>query len=68
MTQLTPHQIQKVKMLKAARAAIRLKHSLNADEEMYRRLPDLERKIDQALNEGKSLKLTTSEILDDHGK
>jgi hypothetical protein len=68
MTQLTPHQIEKAKILKAARSAIRLKHSLMADEEMYNRLPELERRIDQALNEGKELKLTTSEILDDHGK
>lgn len=63
MTQLTPHQIEKARMMKACRAAVRLKHSLKADEELYQRLPELERRIDSALLEGKTLKIATAELL-----
>lgn len=65
MTQLTKHQIEKARMLKACRAAVRLKHSLRADEELYQRLPELERRIDAALLAGETLKLTTAELLQD---
>ena len=65
MRQLTPHEIQKVRMLKACRAAIRLKHSLKADEECYQRLPEFERRIDSALLEGQTLNITTAELLEE---
>jgi hypothetical protein len=65
MKQLTKHEIEKARMMKAARSAIRLKHSLNADEEIYRRLPELESKIADALLKGEPLRLTTEQILKD---
>lgn len=63
MRQLTQHEIQKARMLKACRSAIRLKHSLKADEELYQRLPELERRIDGALLQGRPLKIATAELL-----
>lgn len=63
MKQLSPHEIQRARMLKACRTAVRLKHSLKADEELYNRLPDLQRRIDSALLEGKALKISTAELL-----
>lgn len=63
MRKLEPHEIQKAKMIKAARAAIRLKHALAADQELYERLPELERKIDAALLTGKPLEFTVAELL-----
>ena len=63
MRQLTPHEIEKARMIKACRTAIRLKHSLKADEELYQRLPELVRRIDAPLLEGKTLQISTSELL-----
>lgn len=66
MTQLTRHQIEKAKMLKACRMAVRLKYTLMADEELYKRLPELEKRIDTALLGGKALRITAAELLDAH--
>jgi hypothetical protein len=61
--QLSKHEIQKAAMLKAARQAIRLKHSLEADAEIYERLPELERRIEAALLTGRPLEFTVAELL-----
>lgn len=63
MRKLEPHEIEKARMLKAARAAIRLKHSLAADAEIYERLPELEAQIDAALLTGRPLAFTVAELL-----
>jgi hypothetical protein len=49
---------QKAAMLKAARAAIRLKHAIRADAEINERLPEIEGIIDEALADGEALELT----------
>jgi hypothetical protein len=51
--------------LKALRTAVRLKYSLMADAELNRRLPELEDRIDVALDSGKPLELTVGEIVDE---
>lgn len=48
-------------MMKVARAAIRVKHSIQADAEVNERLPELEHQIDQALLAGRPLALTFAE-------
>lgn len=63
MRSLTKHEIEKVQLLKAARQAIRLKHTLVADREIYERLPQLEREIDTALLSGKPLEFTVASLL-----
>lgn len=63
MRKLTTHEVEKARMLKAARSAIRLKHSLAADAEIYDRLPDLEQQIDAALLSGQPLAFTVASLL-----
>lgn len=58
---LTDIDIQRAAMLKAARAAIRLKHALAADAEIAKRLPELESAIDYALQTGKAYELNVGE-------
>lgn len=50
-------EIARAAALKAARTQIRVKHSLAADAEIARVIPELERKIDAALQEGKPITL-----------
>lgn len=64
MKQLTPIEIHKSCVLKAFRAAIRLKYSLLADREIAERLPKLEKDIDQALAMGVPLELDPATIFD----
>lgn len=54
-------EVAKAAMLKAYRAAIRLKHSLAADAEIAETLPEIERQITEALNAGSPLALDPSE-------
>jgi len=54
---------QKRALLKAARSAIRLKHSLAADEEINQRLPEIERDIDRAIQQGQVFELDVQSIL-----
>ena len=49
--------VRKAQILKAKRAAIRLKHSLAADEEIARELPALEERINEALLNGETLEI-----------
>jgi hypothetical protein len=57
--------MQKFKILKAARAAIRLKHSLHADEEINERIPELERMMDSAIQAGKPLEIDIQTYVED---
>lgn len=50
-------EVFRAKVLKAFRAGIRLKHSLAADEEIARRLPVVQKQIDQAMLSGRSMEL-----------
>jgi hypothetical protein len=58
-------EVQRAAALKAYRTAIRLKHSLAADAEIAETLPEVEREIDEALNQGSALMLDPSEIFGD---
>jgi hypothetical protein len=53
---------QKAAVMKAARAAIRLKHSLAADAEIAETLPDLEESINLALAEGKPFEIEPGQV------
>lgn len=57
MIRKTDIEIQKTAVLKAVRAAIRLKHSLAADREIAETLPQIEEDINTALAEGRPLEL-----------
>lgn len=57
MKATTELERKRMAMLKAARAAIRLKHSLRADDEIARVLPGLEEQIDTALAAGQPFEL-----------
>ena len=65
MKEYTDIEIQRAKLLKAATSAIRLKHSLRADEEIKRKLPQLEREITLALESGRPFELQTDTLLED---
>jgi hypothetical protein len=64
MIQKTDLEQSKASMLKAARMAIRLKHSLEADKEINEKLPELERRIDDAIQAGVTISLDPSHYLD----
>lgn len=49
-------------ILKAYRTAIRLKYALQADEEIGRRLPEIEEQINTALASGKPLELNPGDV------
>jgi hypothetical protein len=61
----TDVESRKASMLKAYRAAIRLKYSLLADEESRRVLPQLEARIDNAIQTGQPLELNPAEAFDE---
>lgn len=54
-------EVARAQMLKAYRSAIRLKHSLAADAEIARTLPDIEEAINTALTTGQPLELDVAE-------
>jgi len=62
---LTELEVQKAAILKAARTAIRLKHSLAADAELADKLPKLEDRINRALAAGQPLEITLGSVLDE---
>jgi hypothetical protein len=62
MRRTTPIERQKTAVLKAARAAIRLKHTLAADEEIAEKLPELEEAMNLALAEGKPFEIEPGEV------
>lgn len=53
MNQKDDIALRRAAMLKAARSAVRLKHSLAADAELNERLPELERAFDAAVKNGR---------------
>jgi hypothetical protein len=50
--QRTESELRKAQAVKGARALIRLKHSLLADEELNAIIPELERRFDTSLQKG----------------
>ncbi len=52
MTPKDDIELRKRALFKAARSAVRLRHSLNADEELNELLPALERAFDSAVSRG----------------
>lgn len=64
MKQLSDFEIKKAAALKTYRWAIRHKHSLAADAEIYATLPAVEQRIDEALALGTPLELNPGEIFD----
>ena len=65
ITELPANLVAKKAALKTLRAAVRLKYSLAADAELNKRLPEVEKRIDAALNSGKPLALTIGAIIDE---
>ena len=57
--------MQRLFVIKAARSAIRLKHTLAADAEINERLPEIEREFDKAISQGKAFKLDTFALFKD---
>ena len=64
MHQKTDLEQAKSAVMKAARSAIRLKYSLLADEEINERLPELEERIDLALQNGVNISLNPAHYLE----
>lgn len=62
MRRTTEIERQKAAILKTARSAIRLRHSLAADAEIARRLPELEEDMDLALAQGESFDFDPREV------
>ena len=65
MRQLSGAELEKARILKAVRANIRLKHSLEADEEINAKLPGIEKAIDRAINAGTVYELDIHSVLED---
>ena len=65
MKQITDIQIEKAAMLKALRSAIRLKHSLAADAELAKVLPEFEERINVAMATGTPLEITVGSVFDE---
>ena len=61
-------EIAKAAARKAWRTAIRLKHSLRADDEIARTLPDLEDAMDDAIAAGKPFELDVRSVFDEDKK
>lgn len=59
----TELESRKASMLKLARAVIRIRHSIAADEEIRRVLPELERRIDLAMQTGNAFEVDAAELL-----
>lgn len=62
---LTDIEVQKAAALKAARAAIRLKHSLAADREIAAKLPGIEMQFEDALSSGEPFALDIASVIDE---
>jgi len=65
MNQLGEIELQKKRILKVVRSNIRLKHSLAADEELNEKLPEIERRIDVAIQSGTVYELDIKSVLED---
>jgi hypothetical protein len=65
MKTLTQIEVEKAAMLKAARAAIRLKYALKADAEIAEVLPKLEEMMNTAIVSGEPFELTVGKLFDE---
>ena len=65
MKQLGEIELERARILKAARSYIRLKHSLAADAELNERLPEIEKAMDKAIHSGKEFVLDVRSMLED---
>ena len=65
MRQKDKTEVQKTRALKSARTAIRLKHSLLADEEINEVLPEIEDAFDEAVALGKPYKLDVASVFEE---
>lgn len=65
MRKKKPEEMQRARVVKTARALIRLKHSLAADEEINSVLPDTLEEFDKALShrELKGLRASLDDVL-----
>lgn len=65
MRKKSPAEMEKAKIAKATRTIVRLKHSLQADEELNDILPDTLAEFDEALANGtlKELKASLNDAL-----
>jgi hypothetical protein len=61
---LTERELEKARLLKTARTAIRLKHALEADTEINEKLPAIEDAIDHALNTGTTYELDLQSVIE----
>lgn len=59
-------EVKRAQALKAYRTAIRLKHSLRADEEIARTLPAVEAEIDAALLAGEPIAIGPVEAFEEN--
>lgn len=66
MRKKSPAEMERQKIIKAARTLIRLKHSIAADEELNNVLPDTLAEFDEALSRGelKELKASLASVLE----
>lgn len=62
MAKLTETERLERNMVKAVRSQIRLKHSIRADNELFRMLPDLKKDFDAAVKNGKAKEFVLSKI------
>ena len=63
MKQLDRLEVSRAAILKAVRANIRLKHALDADAEINEVLPELERRINHAIETGEPFAYDIAEVL-----
>lgn len=66
MRRKTPVEIRRAAITKTTRTLVRLKHSLAADEELNKRLPDTLREYDESLARGelKNVAADLDDVLD----
>jgi hypothetical protein len=60
---LTEYERERKKLIKAIRSTVRLKHSLNADDELNEVLPQILGAFDKAIASGKPFELATLSLL-----
>jgi hypothetical protein len=60
---VTEYERERKKLIKAVRSTVRLKHSLNADDELNEVLPQILGEFDKAIAAGKPFELATLSLL-----
>ena len=64
MRKRTKTEVERAKIAKAVRTAVRLKHSVAADEEINEVLPVVLKEFDQAIAAGKPFELDVRSVFD----